>query len=63
VSEANDLQIAAKKANPTREVVTAVLELFELLVAQASDEHVSDLENFANEWKPRLEAILRKAKR
>jgi len=61
MSEAKSAQRAAR---PDREIALAVLELFELLVANARDrgDNVEDLGAWADEWKPRLESIVHNAK-
>jgi len=63
MSEANPPVSAAatKKLGAARDVTRAVLELFELLVANARDtgNNIAELEAWADEWKPRLEKHLR----
>jgi len=59
MAEPSEASTAQKKRAPAQECAAALLELFELLVAQASEEHVAELEQYADEWKPRLERLLR----
>jgi len=52
---------AAKVVPPQVDLARAVLELFELLVGNARDkgDNVANLEAWADEHKPSLEALLR----
>jgi len=52
---------ADKRRPPAQETAAALLELFELLVANATDrgDNVEKLGNWADEWKPRLERVVR----
>jgi len=64
MSEANPLtKRAERRAVPKDELARAVLELFEMLVASAVDkgDNITRLGDWADEWKPRLERIIRDA--
>jgi len=58
MSEAKSSQ---KQAPSASEVAAAVLELFELLVANATErgDNIETLGEWADEFKPRLERLLR----
>jgi len=60
MSEAKSLR-AARLESPTVAVSRAVLELFELLVANGRDrgDNVANFEAWADEHKPMLEGVLR----
>jgi len=57
----SEAKTADKRRLPAQEVASAVLELFELLVANARDrgDNVEQLGQWADEWKPRLEKLVR----
>jgi len=57
----SEAKTASRRRTPAQETAAAVLELFELLVANARDtgENVEELGTWADVWKPRLEKVLR----
>jgi len=57
----SEAKSAQRSARPDRELAAAVLELFELLVSNARDrgDNVELLGAWADEWKPRLERLIR----
>jgi len=61
VANPPDSKKADRAKSPARAVARAVLELFELLVANARDkgDNVANLEAWADEHKPSLEGVLR----
>jgi len=62
MSEAKSANLVADKVHPrSHELASALLELFELLVANAVDkgDNVESLGEWADEWKPRLERLIR----
>jgi len=61
MSGANASKLSSKLENSATVTARAVLELFELLVANARDkgDNVANLEAWADEHKPTLEAVLR----
>jgi len=63
MSEANppSPQLAKKRTTPNEELALALLELFEMLVANAVDkgDNITLLGEWADEWKPRLERLIR----
>jgi len=61
MSEAKTALRAFRASSPTTHVARALLELFELLVANATDkgDNVERLGDWADEHKPTLEAVLR----
>jgi len=60
-SVARPPNIAGRRLQPAQDLAVAVLELFELLVANARNTgtNLAELEAFADEFKPRLERIIR----
>jgi len=62
MSEANPslMKTAAKRPVPVEELASAMLELFEMVVANARDngDNVTLLGEWADEWKPRIERIV-----
>jgi len=57
----SEAKTASKLLRGDRELATAVLDLFELLITQArnpTDATIEALGAWADEWKPRLEKII-----
>jgi len=52
---------ADKRLLPTQRLAAALLNLFELLVANARDagDNIAELEAWADEFKPQLEGLIR----
>jgi len=57
----SEAKTAEKRRQPVNEIASALLELFELLVANARDsgDNITTLGEWADEWKPRLEKVAR----
>jgi len=57
----SEAKSAQKRRTPAQEVALAVLELFELLVAnaRARGDNIENLGSWADEFKPRLEGVVR----
>jgi len=60
----SEAKTAPKRLPPVNHVALALLQMFELLVANARDtgNNVAELEAWADEFKPRLEGLLRAKK-